>query len=167
MEKCQKAFDEMKRLVSREVLLAYPRFDQPFEVYTDASKYQLGSVIVQNNCPLDFYSRKLSTAQQKYTTREQELLSIFETLNEFKNILFGYRIIVYTDHKNLTHETLLMSSDRVMRWRLLLEEYGVEWKHIPGLSNEVADMLSRHEIVDNNIKNTVNSDIYSLTSNEQ
>ena len=33
--KYQKAFDEMKLLVSREVLLAYPRFDQPFEVYND------------------------------------------------------------------------------------------------------------------------------------
>jgi len=47
-ENCQKAFDEMKRLVSKEVLLSYPTFDQPFEVYTDASKYQLGAVIVQN-----------------------------------------------------------------------------------------------------------------------
>ena len=35
----QKAFDDMKRLVSREVLLGYPRFDQPFKVYTDASTY--------------------------------------------------------------------------------------------------------------------------------
>ena len=70
-DSCQKAFDDMKRLVSKEVLLAYPRFDQPFEVYTDASSYQLGAVIVQNNRPLAFFSRKLSEAQKKYTTREQ------------------------------------------------------------------------------------------------
>ena len=139
---CQKAFDEMKRIISRDILLAYPRFDQPFEVYTDTSEYPLGSVIVQKQQPLAFFSRTLSSAQKKYTTREQELLSVVETLKEFKNILFGYEVIVYTDHINLTHETLLMLSDRVMRWRLLLEEYGVTWKYIPGKKNIMADILS-------------------------
>ena len=87
---------------------------------------------------------------KKYTTREQELLSVIETLKEFQNILFGYEVIVYTDHKNLTHETLLISSYRVMIWCLLLEEYGVTWRHIPGTSNAIADMLSRHPIMDTN-----------------
>ena len=145
-EKCEKAFLEMKRLVNREVLLAYPRFDVPFEVYTDASQYQLGAVITQLKKPLAFYSRKLSTAQTKYTTREQELLSVVETLKEFRNILFGYEVIVYTDHKNLVHETLVMSSDRVMRWRLLLEEYGITFKHIAGDKNIIADFLSRYPV---------------------
>eukprot|EP00957_Ditylum_brightwellii_P090637 6903245-Ditylum_brightwellii.AAC.1 len=39
--------------------------------------------------PLAFYSRKLNPAQLNYTPTERELLSIVETLNEFKNILFG------------------------------------------------------------------------------
>lgn len=165
-EKCQKAFDEMKRLVSRDILLAYPRFDQPFEVYTDASKYQLGSVIVQLKKPLAFFSRKLSNAQKKYTTREQELLSVVETLKEFKNILFGYEVIVYTDHLNLTHETLLMSSDRVMRWRLLLEEYGVKWKYIPGECNIMADILSRYPLLDTEDKEAVNAELFAMNIKE-
>ena len=85
----------MKTLVAREVLLSYPNFNLPFEIYSDASKLQLGAVIVQNNCPLAFFSRKLNAAQRNYTTREQELLSIVETLKEFKNVLFGYCIYVY------------------------------------------------------------------------
>lgn len=39
-----------------------------------------------------------------------------------------------------------MSSDRVMRWRLLLEEYGVQFEHISGKDNIWADSLSRHPI---------------------
>ena len=73
---CQNAFECMKRLISKDVLLAYPRFDQPFEVYTDASNLQLGAVVTQNNKPIAFYSRKLSVPQRKYTTGEQEILSI-------------------------------------------------------------------------------------------
>ena len=44
-QECQEAFDTMKRLVARDVLLAYPQFDQPFEVTTAASKRQLGICI--------------------------------------------------------------------------------------------------------------------------
>ena len=38
----------------------YPKFDRPFDIHTDASDRQLGSVISQDGKPLAFYSRKLS-----------------------------------------------------------------------------------------------------------
>ena len=98
---------------------------------------------MQNDKPLAFYSRKMNNAQQKYTTGEQELLSIVETLKEFKNILLGQSIIIYTDHKNILYGNL--ANDRIARWRLLIEEFSPEFKHIPGKSNIVADALSRME----------------------
>jgi len=88
------------------VLLAYPDFNQPFDIYTDASHTQLGAVITQNNKPIAFYSRKLQDAQTRYTTTERELLAIVETLKAFRNILFGHQINIYTDHKNLTYNDL-------------------------------------------------------------
>ena len=139
----EKAFTTMKKIVAREALLAYPDFGRPFEIHTDACDIQLGSVISQNGKPLAFYSRKLNAAQKNYTTREKELISIVETLKEFNTILFGHEVIVYTDHKNLTHETELVSSPRVMRWRLLLEEYKISLKYIKGCKNIFANCLSR------------------------
>jgi RNase H-like domain found in reverse transcriptase len=56
--------------------------------------------MMQDKKPIALYSRKRSTAQRRYTTRERELLSNIETCKENKNILLGYPIIVYTDHKN-------------------------------------------------------------------
>jgi len=58
-------------------------------------------------------------------------------------MLLGHHIIVRTDHKNLTHPTSTHTSDRVLRQRLLLEEYGVEIEYIQGEKNVVADALSR------------------------
>jgi hypothetical protein len=58
-------------------------------VYTDASNKQLGAVIMQEVKPLAFYSRKLNSAQTRYTTGEQELLRIVETLKEFIDIWLG------------------------------------------------------------------------------
>ena len=140
----QKAFDDMIKLVSREVLLAYPNFDKPFVIHTDASKTQLGGVISQDGKPIAFYSRKLSDTQTRYTTTERELLSIVETLKEFRTILLGQKITVYTDHKNLTFKEF--NTDRVIRWRLLVEEYGPEIIYIKGPDNIVADAISRLHI---------------------
>ena len=105
-------------------MLAFPDFSQPFEIYTDASNLQLGAVVAQNNKTIAFFSRKLNLAQRRYTTTECDLLAIVGTLKEFHTILLGHKILVYTDHKNLTYTNF--NTDRVMRWRLILKEYGPE-----------------------------------------
>jgi RNase H-like domain found in reverse transcriptase len=120
----------MKRLLIREALLSYPDFSKPFDVYTDASHHQLGAVISQEQRPIAFYSRKLQPAQTRYTTTERELLALVETLKEFRNILLGHHIRVYTDHKNLTYK--FFNTERVMRWRLILEEFGPDLHYIKG-----------------------------------
>ena len=109
----------MKTTIAKEVVLAYPDFTKSFDIYTDASTKQLGSVITQDNRPIAFFSRKLSDAQSKYIVTESELLAIVETLKEFNGILWGQRINVYTDHKNLTRDGLGLTSDRVARWQIL------------------------------------------------
>jgi hypothetical protein len=112
----QQAFDNVKATIAKEVVLAYPDFTKPFEIYTDASTMQLGSVITQGNRPIMFFSRKLSVMQTKYSVTEMELLAIVETLKEFQGMLSGQTIKVYTDHKNLTQDALGLTSDRVYRW---------------------------------------------------
>ena len=87
------------------MLLAYPDFSKPFAVHTYTSDYQLGAVIIQDGEPIAFFSQKLNDAQTRYTTIEKELLGIVETLKEFKNILLGQRVVVYTDNKNLMYKT--------------------------------------------------------------
>jgi hypothetical protein len=146
----QDAFDTMKRIISREVLLSYPDFSKTFVIHTDASNTQLGAVISQDNRPIAFYSRKLNLAQTRYTTTERELLAIVETLKEFRNILLGQRIQIHTDHRNLTYKNF--NTERVLRWRLILEEFGPELLYIKGEKNIVADALSRLGL--NNTNNT-------------
>ena len=60
----QTAFDQVKATIVQDVVLVYPDFSKPFEIYTDASERQLGIVITQKNRPLDFNSRKLSDTQK-------------------------------------------------------------------------------------------------------
>jgi hypothetical protein len=110
----QQAFDSLKNSIAHEVVLAYPDFSVPFEIYTDASKYQIGSIITQKDKPLAFYSRKLTDPQTRYTVTELKLLVIVETLHEYKCILLGYLITIYTDHKNLTFSNF--TTNRITCW---------------------------------------------------
>ena len=82
----QKAFDKIKRIVARYTLLIYPDFNENFDLHTDASDFQFGSVISHNGKPIAFYSRKLTGSQSRYTVMEKELLSIVKTLKEFHTI---------------------------------------------------------------------------------
>ena len=66
-----------------------------------------------------------------------------ECLKKFRGICFGYEINIFSDHKNLVYAATLSESQRVMRWRLILEEFGPNIQHIAGVDNIVANTLSR------------------------
>lgn len=67
----QVPFDEMRNLLLQDVMLAYPDINQPFDIYADASDYQMGATILQDGKPIAYWSRKLSAAQLNYSTMER------------------------------------------------------------------------------------------------
>jgi hypothetical protein len=141
----QRAFNHVKATIAREVVLAYLDYSKVFEIYTDTSSKQVGAVITQEKRPIAFFSQKLSTMQCKYSVIEIELLAIVETLKEFKGMLWGQSIKVYTDDANLIRDALGMTLDQVYQWRLLLEEYGLKIVYIKGIHNTIADAISQLE----------------------
>ena len=78
-----------------------------------------------------------------YTTTDKELVSIVETLKEFRHIILGYEIEIFTDHKNLTFESTESSSQRAQCWQGLVQEFDTTLKYIKGKANKVADDISR------------------------
>ena len=91
------------------------------------------------------------------------MLSIVETLKEFRNILLGHRIRIYTDHKNLTYVNF--NTERVMRWRLIIEEYSPELIYVKGETNIVADALSRLDLATSDTSPSDMHDMQYLADN--
>ena len=64
--------------------------------------------MINQGKPITVYGRNITESQRRYTVTEREILSILETLNEFKTILIGQILRIYTVHKNLTCEILIL-----------------------------------------------------------
>ena len=107
---------------------------------------QLDATLVQGGKPLGFYTQKLNDTQLNYTVGEKELLGIVEGLKAFEGILRGMTVIVHIDHLNLLYKKL--PSQRMVRWRLLLEEFHPQFKHVTGIDNDAVDTLSQLDLID-------------------
>ena len=141
----QQAFEEAKAMLCKYDMLAYPDFTKPFNLYTDASDLQLSATLVQDERHIGFYSRKINSAQQNHTVGKIELLGIVEGFKAFKRILRGTDVTVHTDHMNLLYKSL--PSQQMRQWRLLLEEFHPQFKHVAGVNNDAADALSRLDMI--------------------
>ncbi len=86
-----------------------------------------------------------SNTQRKYSVSKIELLATVETLKEFKGMLWGQNIKVFTDYTNLMRDALGMTLDRMYQWRLLLEEYKPKIVYVKGMHNTIADAVLRLE----------------------
>ena len=136
---CQAAFEKLKSLLVSEPVLQMPDFNRPFILQVDASDKGVGAVLLQEADgvlhPVSYYSAKLKSHQQSYSTIEKEALSLLMALEKFKVYLdqAAHRIIVYSDHNSLKFvETMKNKNARLTRWALALQPYDLEIRHIPG-----------------------------------
>ena len=155
-KKQEEAFEELKRRIAGEPVLRLPDFKRPFVVYTDASDVGVGAVLGQVDddgkaYAVQFMSRKLSDAETRYSTTEQEYLALVHAVRKWKPYLLDGGFTAYTDHKALLGMVARVNedySDRVKRWGLEMQRYEFTLKHIEGKANVVADALSREPFIE-------------------
>ena len=79
-EKCQQAFEDLKKAITEDPVLALPNHTKVFEVHTDAFDFAIGGVLIQERRTIAFESRKLNDKERRYTVQEKEMTAIIHCL---------------------------------------------------------------------------------------
>ncbi|GFR43102.1 hypothetical protein Agub_g3949 [Astrephomene gubernaculifera] len=140
---CDEAFALVKEALTSAPVLALPDPALPYEVIADASGVALGAILLQNERPVAFESRKLNPAELNYHTTDRELLAVVHALKVWRCYLEGAKFTVVTDHEpNTALKKQPVLSRRQARWLELLESFAFDWQYRAGKTNP-ADPLSR------------------------
>lgn len=148
---CQRAFEDVKSLLTVYPILVAPRLDKPFKLQVDASNVGAGAVLLQTSedgvdCVVGYFSRKFNAYQLNYSVIEKEALALIWSLIHFEVYVGsgGGPLVVFTDHNPLTFlHSLQNPNQRLMRWCIFLQGYHLDIRHIKGTENVIADALSR------------------------
>ena len=145
-------------------MLSYPDPDAPIQLVTDASAVAVGAALQQNTRsgpkPLAFFSKKLSPAEQRYSTFDRELLAVYLAVNHYKHLLEAIPFEILTDHLPLIHAINKRTdpqSSRQQRHMARISEFNCQLVYLPGQSNAVADALSRTGIIDSKSSTSISS----------
>ncbi|SJK96774.1 uncharacterized protein ARMOST_00020 [Armillaria ostoyae] len=129
------AFQQLKKQMAEDVILAIPNWTGRFRVEADASNGAIGAVLSQEQegkwRPVAFMSKALTATERNYEIYDKELLAIMLTLSEWRHYLMG----ALEDPQKLNR--------RQAHWVTELAEYHFTLKHKPGTANVKADLLSR------------------------
>ena len=81
-------------------VLAYPDFEKPFVLHTDASNEGLGAVLEQEkeDGRVAYATRSLNRHEQNYGITDMAALGVVWAAKHFRAYLFGHPCVVYTDH---------------------------------------------------------------------
>lgn len=145
----QEAFDKIKQSFIDTVILSYPDYSRRFYVNTDAALNSVAGELFQydddnHRRPIMFYSRVLTAAERNYTITELELLAIVACCSKFRPYILGFPTTVLTDHRALTFlKSCKLTSGRLVRWQLYLQEFDLDVQYIKASQNVAADTLSR------------------------
>ena len=142
-------WDALKYFVIHTKGLYHLDYTKPIFVCTDGSKRGVGGYIYQRHgndervC--SYFSRQTTKDEQKWDTRELELLAVLATLEAHHHLLDGQRVILQTDHRNLTYlMNLKEPSGRLGRWVMRLSEHNFAIEYRKGKYMEISDCMSRN-----------------------
>ena len=153
-EACE-AFDRLKTACLQAPILAFPDFNKPFLLETDASRRCLGAVLSQKQAdgryhPIAYASRVMNETEQRYHSNKQEFLTLkWVVMEQFHEYLSPYGknrnvFVVHTDNNPLTYIFSSANLDAAGQlWVAHLASYNFSLEYQKGKDNTVANFLSQ------------------------
>ena len=146
---CQRAFEKLRQALITAPVLAFPDYNKPFILDTDASDTGIGAVLSQLDAKgrervIAYASRTLSKPERQYCVTRRELLAVVYFVRQFKLFLAGQSFTLRTDHGALTWLMNFKDPEgQTARWLESLQQYNFKIVHRQGRLHTNADALSR------------------------
>ena len=147
---CEQAFQKLKTALTSSPLLAFPDYNHPFNLYTDASSFAVGGVLAQEIDKVEhvicYIGRSLNSAERNYGITEKECLALVYSVRKLDCYLRFSHFTAIVDHAALKWLFSLKDlSGKFARWVTLLQGYSMNIVHRPGKVHANADGVSRRE----------------------
>ncbi|GBG60136.1 hypothetical protein CBR_g3379 [Chara braunii] len=145
---CTSAVKKLKQALIEYPVLKVADPSLPFVVTTDASQYDIGALLQQDDGNgyrnVEFMSARMPSEKVATSTYERELYALRQALEHWKHYLLGRHFKVYSDHETLRWlKTQAKMTPKLTRWAAEIDQYDFELKPVKGKYNIVADALSR------------------------
>ncbi|XP_063357876.1 uncharacterized protein K02A2.6-like [Cydia amplana] len=174
-ERQQAAFDNVRRELASDRVLAHFNPEAPLVLTTDAGPSGLGAVLAHlapdgSERPIAFASRSLLQSEKNYSQIFKEATAIIFAVKYFHQYLYGRQdpFILKTDHRPLLsifgkkNGISVTTASRLQRYAIILSAYNYNVQYINTKNNQVADYFSRaplqittREVVDREQDNNV------------
>lgn len=143
---CEKAFSELKHMLTHSPVLQYFDAKKPVVVQCDASGTGIGACLMQEGKPVEYASRALTPSEQKWAQIEKEALAVLFGLERFDQYTYGRSITIENDHKPLASilkKPLNMAPKRLQDIMIRMHRYDITFCFVKGEHLYLADTLSR------------------------
>ena len=154
---CEKCFQLLKDCLQKAPILRYPDPEAKYVLYTDASNYAYAGVLTQSingtDHPVAYVSGLFRGSQCRWAAMTKEAYAIYMSVKKLSFYLDMAKITIKSDHlplKRFLEKSTLNS--KVNNWAVELEDQNISFEYIPGVSNVLADTLSRLIEIDDSVQ---------------
>ena len=98
-DECTNDFIRLKTRLIMAPALKIPEDGKPFTIETDASQWQAGAVLKQENQPCEYFSHKFTDTESRYTIPEKELFAIILAVKRWRHWLMNRHFTIKTDSR--------------------------------------------------------------------
>ncbi|GBG72145.1 hypothetical protein CBR_g11078 [Chara braunii] len=135
---CTSARKKLKQALIEYPVLKVADPSLPFVVTTDASQYDIGAMLQQDDGngyrPVEFMSARMPSEKVATSTYERELYALRQALDHWKHYLLGRHFKVYSDHETLRWlKTQAKMTPKLTRWAAEIDQYDFELKPVKGI----------------------------------
>ena len=149
-KQCNNAFNILKEELCKMPSLQHPHPNEPFKLFRDASNYSYSGILHQTQdekpaqlIPIAYFSGSFNWTQKLWNVTQKECYAVYRSINKFSFYLTGAECTLYCDHKLLAPFLMTWMKTKTMdRWALELQQYNINFQHVAGKHNVVADAIS-------------------------